>query len=392
MRKPGKERFDTYFAMLENPELRRIELSRFQVRHKTSKFDPEHYALASGVVFEKKRKAYKHWVKVGRQAGLEYAPGRDTLLKIVLKAKNERHLIDAWVEHHAAIVGYENLIIADCGSDDPAYIEKLAGYADRILILSYPHFYDMLHATRANLDFYGLLTANCRYLTVLDADEFLFARSGDAFSPSFVKPILRGRKLPLFAGIWVNATAGATVTAPSQLDISPESIVSNAPQGKSIARNDLVIDIGHLGHNLHFGDVVRHMSGEAFGEILVLHVKALPPSLRQERLLAHLVARGFVEGGLALDETATRLTATLATFDPGSHEAALIRDYLDGPGPQQNPKDTVTASIICQSDPVTIPALARLLEGHTWEHLVQVFRDIHRARTEAPLDGAAAAS
>ena len=57
--------------------------------------------------------------------------GKDTLLKIILKAKDETYLIDTWIAHHATLVGYENLIIMDCGSQDPTYLEKLKFYASR---------------------------------------------------------------------------------------------------------------------------------------------------------------------------------------------------------------------------------------------------------------------
>lgn len=74
--------------------------------------------------------AYRDWMAHGRSAGLAYAPGKNTYLKIMLKVKDEPELIVKWIEHHGAIVGYHNLVIMNCGSVNAHFLEILHGYRD----------------------------------------------------------------------------------------------------------------------------------------------------------------------------------------------------------------------------------------------------------------------
>ena len=97
--------YDTYFALLEKTELRQIGLARYDIEHRTPFFSRNVYATSACIDFGTETEAYAHWLSIGRCEGYEWAPGRDTLLKIVLKAKDEAYLIDAWIAHHAAIVG-----------------------------------------------------------------------------------------------------------------------------------------------------------------------------------------------------------------------------------------------------------------------------------------------
>ena len=155
----------------------------------------------------------------------------------------------------------DNLIILDCGSQDPAYLKKLSAYTSRILILDYRRYYDHIHSTSSNKDFFSLLGANCRYLTILDADEFLVARMGELFSGQFVKQVLRARNLPMFCGVWITAAASTCGPATAcHLDVSPAMLSAGAVAGKAVARHDVVFAIGHLGHNLHVADVLPFVS------------------------------------------------------------------------------------------------------------------------------------
>jgi hypothetical protein len=373
MKEPLTPLHDTYFALLEKPELRQIGLARYHIEHRTPFFSQNVYSASAGIDFGSETEAYAHWLAVGRREGHEWAPGRDTLLKIVLKAKDEPYLIDAWVAHHAAIVGYENLIILDCGSQDPAYLEKLNAYASRILILDYRCYYDHIHATRSNADFFGLLAANCRYLTILDADEFLLARMGELFSGQFVKPVLRARNLPMFCGIWVTATAGADGLANAcGIDVSPGMLSSGAVAGKAVARHDVVFDIGHLGHNLHVAEVLPFVGTEAFGELLVLHLKNLPREMMRERVLQHLVAKGVV-GATAGPEREARITALAEAPDAPPAVIGYAQGYLGlAREPAARVSDyIVTATLINAISAQALPALATALAELDWAALLE---------------------
>jgi len=369
---------DTYFALLERPELRQIGLTRYRIEHRTPYFSANVYAANVGITFGSETEAYEHWLAIGRCEGHEWAPGQDTLLKIVLKAKDEHYLIDAWIAHHAAIVGHENLIILDCGSQDPAYLGKLAAYASRILILDYRSYYDYIHSTRSNVGFFALLVANCRYLTILDADEFLFARMDALFSSQFVKPVLRARDLPLFCGVWITATAEASgLSAACGMDVSPTMLAAGAVSGKAVARHDVVFDIGHLGHNLHVAQVLPFVETNAFGEILVLHMKNLPPEVMRERLLQHLIAKGVLGATTGLGREA--LIAALAEArDASVAVKGYAQDYLrlGHASAARTGEHIVPAALRNVTSPQTIPALAAALDGLDWSALL----DEHRAK------------
>lgn len=364
---------DTYFALLEKPELRQFGLARYQIEHRTPFFSQNIYAASAGANFGSAVEAYAHWLAVGRREGHAWAAGRDTLLKIVLKAKDEPYLIDAWITHHAAIVGYDNLIILDCGSKEPAYLEKLAGYASRILVLDYRGYYDHIHATRSNADFFRLLATNCRYLTILDADEFLFARTGELFSGQFVKPVLRARNLPMFCGIWITATAGADgLTNACSIDVSPGMLSSGAVAGKAIARHDVVFDIGHLGHNLHVPSVLPFVGTEAFGELLVLHLKNLPREMMRERVLQHLIAKGVVRAA-AEPEREAQIAALAEAPDAPLAVKGYAQSYLRlASEPAARPNDhIVPATLINAPSPQGLPALAAALDKFDWAALLE---------------------
>jgi hypothetical protein len=53
-------------------------------------------------------------------------------IKIVLKTKNDRFLIDRWIRHHSKIVGLENLIIYDNMSDDHEVLSVYREYARKM--------------------------------------------------------------------------------------------------------------------------------------------------------------------------------------------------------------------------------------------------------------------
>lgn len=365
----GTNLCDTYFAMLEIPSLREMDIVACQIRHRTASFSPAIYARSAGIDFSSDDDAYQHWLDIGRQLGLEWAPGKDTLLKIILKAKNEAYLIDAWVEHHAAIVGYENLIILDCGSDDPQYLRKLWAIGQRVLVLPFRYYYDHLPWIFANPDFFKLISQNCRYLTILDADEFLVGRSGQFFSGSLVKPVLRRNDLPFHCGTWVEARGGAALegmkTVPDwAFDVSIGALVLGTHAGKAVARSDLIFEINYLSHNFHVASAAKFATADSLGQLMVLHVKNLPPAAMQERILRHLAAKGLVTHQLR-GKPLAQIAALLDMPDIEAHAKLYARDFLDLETAVWPVVDEglVAADLIGDRPPQLVPALAAALDA-----------------------------
>ncbi|NNM55542.1 glycosyltransferase family 2 protein [Acidocella sp.] len=360
---------DTYFALLETHTLREIDLLKYSLRHRTSAFSPGVYAAAAGINFSNETDAYRHWLETGRRQGLEWAPGKDTLLKIILKAKDEAYLIDAWVAHHASIVGFENIVILDCGSVDPVYRQKLAIHARRVLVLPYRQYYDDAHWFHANRDFYDLIARNCRYATVLDADEFLVGRDGAFFSNQLVKPILQRYDLPLHCSTWVYATGGLALENSESstawaFDVSVTSLAHGTHAGKAIVRSDVLPDIGYLGHNFGVADAARFATEDSLGRLMLLHVKNLPPAVMQRRFLQHLIAKRLVtphQGQKPLAEIA----ALVDKPDVEPLAKLYARTYLEletAPWPRVD-DSLVHAALIGDQPPQAIPALSTALDA-----------------------------
>ncbi len=333
---------DSYFFLLEQPRQRQFGLCGERLLHRTPSFDPVYYAAANGLTFDHDEEAYRDWRDRGRRAGLAYAEGRDTVLKIILKAKDEPELLPVWIRHHAAIVGMENLVILDCGSTDPAYRALLDTYADRLLILRYPLYYDYIHAPQSNRGFFDLLARNCRYLTILDADEFLVGRKGDDFSAEAVKPLLVDADEPVFAGTWVAAVA-SDAGRPAVLDIAAPSLAAGTMAGKSIVRSEIIGALGHLGHNMHDASVLGRLTPGSFGKLQILHLTLRDPAVARRRALAHLRSQGLIANDID-EDTIRALSISDDAPDMAREYARRYCAAMDASEPTGHPTDLIGGS------------------------------------------------
>ncbi|AWN37844.1 glycosyltransferase family 2 protein [Methylobacterium radiodurans] len=345
---------DTYFYLLENPGQRTFEACWQLFDHRTPTFVRPVYEAARRFRFATEAHAYKDWLSHGRALGLPYAPGRDTLLKIILKVKDEPELLARWIAYHAGIVGHHNLIIMDCGSTDPEHLHVLEAYRDRILIVGYERYYDTLHDTVENAAFYHLIEKNCRYVAVLDADEFLFARRAGTIGPDNVLPLLREGDEGVHAGTWFPNVAapeegqdGPDWTRPIRFEMSAESIHHGTVAGKAIVRSDLARAVGHVGHNLHVPEVAAQMRPGSFGRLGVLHVSRLGRRATRARVLKHLHARGLVSRTITEeDAVAHHLAQRLAEggYDAGARHYAEL--YLGAGSPAAEPEEAFGTALI----------------------------------------------
>lgn len=327
---------DTYFFLLENPGYRRFELCSQPFGHRSASFSRETYQAARRFHFASWAHAYRDWLEIGRPMGLDFAPGRNTLLKLVLKVKDEPHLLPQWIDYHRGIVGLHNLVILDCGSTDPDHLAILDAYRDRILILDYPHYYDTIHDTELNAAFYGFLARNCRYVCVLDADEFLFGHAEGRIGREPLLDLLRRGAEGVYAGTWFpNLTVPEERdgrldwSRPLRFDISPESLVAGTVAGKAVVRSDLSTRIRHVGHNLHVPEVVAAMRLGSFGRIGILHVSRLGPDIARARSLKHLRAKGAVPAALLThEEVRAHLAARCAAGELSPVETHYAAPFL----------------------------------------------------------------
>lgn len=291
---------DTFNYLLEDSTERSFSACGKEYPYVSHKFDIVEYSKSRGINFSNFDEAYDDWLKVGRSLGLSYGIGKNTALKIVLKAANEPDLIERWISHHASIVGIGNLIIVDCGSTLKSYLDILDKYKEQLIILNYEPHYDFLHQIQRNLDFFKLLKNNCKYLAILDADEFLFMAKGDSLSSTCIVDELIKSDDIVFPCTWVNTVNAIddheneiNWNSPRSLHIKEKDLIHGTYAGKAIIKSDSLLEIGILSHNLFFPDLLSRYKVESFGKFLIIHFKDLPLKVNKYRVLAILKNAGF---------------------------------------------------------------------------------------------------
>lgn len=202
-------------------------------------------------------------------------------------------------------VGYHNLIIADCGSSDPAFIDFLDSIKNKVLILKYHKYYDILHSVRQNQSFYTFIAKNCKYLAILDADEYLFGCYNNLILKHSIVSVINELNLDFYAGTWFNniyppTTFGNFInwSQPLAFDFSDQAIAHGTLQGKSIIKSSCILSLSHIGHNLSVFDVVKLATPASFGVVGIFHVKILGRSLTQARIVKHLYSKGALPRNL----------------------------------------------------------------------------------------------
>jgi hypothetical protein len=96
-----------------------------------------------------------------------------TKLKICCKTFNEPHLIENWIAHHGAIVGLDNLIIADnCSTDEEtlAYYETVS---DRVTVFQFSGSHNEIHWHPRFAPLFARIRSTCEYFAFFDVDERL---------------------------------------------------------------------------------------------------------------------------------------------------------------------------------------------------------------------------
>jgi hypothetical protein len=324
---------DTYSFLLENPSYRSMKALSELTRYVSRSFDKSYYETARQLKFRTVEDAHFDWITFGKTEGLEFAYQKDTLLKIILKVKDEPYLLSYWIEYHASIVGYHNIIIMDCGSKSPEFISMLRSFEDKVLILQYDKYYDHLHWVHANVAFFKLIAINCKYLTVLDVDEFLVGLRGDSVSPQHVLTHLRHNNTKIHAGTWLN---NLTVPVADDGTFRPDLRIEYALDeravkfgtmaGKLIARNFMTLPLNYIGHNLGTKEVITHFTRDSFGSIIILHLNRLPLSIVRARSLQHLRAKQALPEEMVTESEIERYLMDVlkkANVEP------IIRLYID---------------------------------------------------------------
>ncbi len=329
---------DAFWFLLDHPDQRDLTKLDGNIQYVSPHFDRDVYEAARGVSFMNFEDAYDNWRLYGRRQGLEFAPSKNTILKIILKVKDEVDLIDKWIDHHAKIVGLHNIIIMDCGSTDRRFLDKLDAIRNEAVIFQYDKYYDSLHSYDSNKQFFELLKREARYICILDADEFLFGVSGDSISPLFVLDILQHSDLPCFCGTWLSNVKAPAEKAgeidwdqPIEFGVDENHLLWNSNAGKALFHTRYIGEAQHIGHNIAEKSAARFATIDSFGKIGVLHIFNLSPRITKDRALRHLVSKGVIsDGSGATPEIEQILRAKLNDSALSPIEKLYVSRCLDG--------------------------------------------------------------
>jgi len=331
---------DTFSFLRNKQGIHDIGMTELQFSYFDMDFDANTYSKEVSQNFLSTTEAYEHWVKEGRKLGVNFSKkGTNTQLKIVLKAKDEIDLIDHWIHHHESIVGRENLVILDCQSTSQSYLDKLHHYSKDILVLNYRKYYDSIHTTRSNKKFYEFLSREAKYVTVLDADEFLVGKENDALSGKYVQSILEQFSGKVLPATWLDAVLHLPVgtdhgfDSQISLDINFGRIKNNTVAGKSIAASSCLFDIDHLGHNLHVKKVKDNINPNDFFKLFVIHCKTDSVTQNAKRAVHHLVSRNALSNGGEATEEALKKIINGDDFSPTTRHYAGVALKMYGEKP-----------------------------------------------------------
>jgi glycosyltransferase involved in cell wall biosynthesis len=343
---------DTFSYMLDHPAERRLEVFAKHVEYMTNQFEQPVYEESRKQRFRTTEDAYFDWIHFGKAEGLFFAEGKHTLLKVILKVKDEPHIIKTWIEYYARAVGYHNIIIADCGSTDPAFLEILKQYEQRILILRYENYYNHLHWVHANLDLFKTVLINCKYIAVIDADEFLFGMQGNSISQRAVCETLQHSSEDVLAGTWFeNVTIPDTnegrcdLRGPLKFSLDETGMKFGTFGGKAIVKSSAVLSVNYVGHNF-FKGVVERITPTSFGRIGILHINKFGPSIVKSRSLMHLKTKGVVPKDIDDRDITHFLSDLLSAGRNAPIEALYIRRYLGKNDAFREASKTFTTHII----------------------------------------------
>ncbi|WP_082531586.1 glycosyltransferase family 2 protein [Methylobacterium sp. Leaf469] len=368
---------DTYQYLLERPEERHFDRCGSDLRHETPFFSKRVYENSRRKRFFSRRDAYRDWLAVGRTRGLEFGAGLNTYLKVVLKIKDDAYLLPKWMDYYSRLVGWHNIIVMDCGSRDEAYLSLLAEYRERVLLFSYPHYYDNLHDVAFNLNFYRFVSRSCKYLCVVDADEFVFGYRDGTIGGDNLLSILSEGDEPIYPGTWYQNIAAPAERSddrawqgPLRFDVSRDAIAAGTFNGKAIVRSNICPDLTHVGHNLHVGDVAARIRPDACGRIGVLHVSNLGSTQARMRVLRHLKAKGLVPSDMPSDSVADFLAEAIARGSIAQGDRHYADQFLRAGEVAAAPGPTFETDLIARSVRERNPDFQRQIEAFDFAALL----------------------
>lgn len=216
---------------------------------------------------------------------LENFSKHKSLLKIVVKARDELELTREWIEHHAGIVGLENLLIADNASSLPEVLEIYRSFGPALNWFSFSGHHNLIACASHFPQLYAALAQSCKYVAFLDMDERLVCFSESSwYSNSEVLQRLKGISANLVSAPWlqnIHERKNAFVFNEGRLE-----------WGLLFGKPLLSSQSPHIGTNL-FHTVQYPLDSTGFCGLGVLHLSNLSVTQRLRANKNKLIQRGL---------------------------------------------------------------------------------------------------
>jgi hypothetical protein len=204
-----------------------------------------------------------------------------TTLRIILKTKNEPFLLENWLLYHSKLVGWENLIVLDNASDDPAVLGIYEKYKEKpFVLLSYSESANTVHDIKSMQLFYDVVRLTCKYLCFLDTDEFLtfFSKDKNVFDFSELIVQLENTSSEAFGSIWLHNSPKSSYinsndfTQFKDFELNPYRLVNGVNYGKPIVSSNSGIfkKTSQLGVNLCHNISIPKI--QTLSGLIVLHL------------------------------------------------------------------------------------------------------------------------
>ncbi|WP_020180014.1 hypothetical protein [Methylopila sp. M107] len=256
--------------------------------------------------------------------------GRKAPMKVMLKTKNETTLLEKWVEHHARIVGHENLIIADNISDNSETLDLLRRLQTETTVFRFAGengVHASIHDRRIFRKLYSALSDSCEFYIFLDTDERLVWIEDDRWTAdeSVVQKIQESLPFGILPTAWPANFAlsedtfyyAATRTHDKNIIYYGKPIVSTST--KSYNKGNFI-------HNLSFPTDMKPKFGSV--NAFTLHLKHLDPEQRLRSNRNTLISHKRVHPDSSLEDIAAQNDAEVASGRRPFGHAQEIADIL----------------------------------------------------------------
>ena len=236
-------------------------------------------------------------------------------LKIILKTRNERELIETWIEHHLPIAGPQGLVIFDNGSTAPDVLAVYARYGDAVQIFGWDLNHNRIHNATLLEPLYEAIRASCRYYAFLDTDEFASWTDGVRLDREGIVARLANDDGRVYPGMWWEHLPGTSGVYAPKVDLA---------WGKPLVGAAVDVE-GRINHNVQLvqGNPALRLSGG----FVVCHHAFDDPERRVRVNIDKCVAYGWAAGAEEIDAiiAAGRVVDLSGNFQLWLREIARLR-------------------------------------------------------------------